>query len=344
VQGSGCHTSDGSIAGGWRYGASILAALALALALSAGEARAAVFCGKTITKDTKLKHDLVDCPADGLVIGENGITLDLNGHRIDGTGAPLSDGVATNSHAELLIKGGGGGRVTGFDTGILVTSGLDNRVNGVRVQGSAGIGVLIGSSNGATLRNSRIVGSKSYGVQVNASDDVEVSDNEVEGPENSGFGVTGISVSNSLSSGNVIRRNLLRGGPAGDWGILVHGGAQDTVVRKNVAKGWSQFGIEAYDSAADTTLALNKTVNNGADGIHIDGATGSRVVENLTRGNVGEGIELGQGSVEVGGNTALDNDGWGILVDGIGPVTDLGGNQAAGNGLGQCSGVACAPP
>jgi hypothetical protein len=90
VQGSGCDTSDGSIAAGWRYGASILAVLALAL--SASEARAAVFCGKTITKDTKLKQDLVDCPADGLVIGENSITLDLNGHRIDGTGAPSRTG------------------------------------------------------------------------------------------------------------------------------------------------------------------------------------------------------------------------------------------------------------
>jgi Right handed beta helix region len=252
--------------------------------------------------------------------------------------------VRTNSHAELLIKGGGGGRVTGFDTGIQVTSGLDNRVNGVRVQGSAGIGVLISSSNGATLRNSRIIGSKSYGVQVNASDDVEVSDNEVVGPKNSGFSVTGVSVSNSLSSGNAIKRNLLRGGPTGDWGILVHGSAQETGVRKNVAKGWSQSGIEAYDSAADTTLALNKTVNNGADGIQIDGADGTRVLENLTRKTGDAGIELGQGSVGVGGNTAIDNDGWGILVGGIGPVTDLGGNRAAGNDAGQCSGVACTPP
>jgi hypothetical protein len=43
-----------------------------------------VTCGETITKDTTLDNDLIDCPGDGIVIGADRITLDLNGHTIAG--------------------------------------------------------------------------------------------------------------------------------------------------------------------------------------------------------------------------------------------------------------------
>jgi len=43
-----------------------------------------------ITTDTKLANDLTACPGDGIVIGADNITLDLNGHMIDGDGLPSS--------------------------------------------------------------------------------------------------------------------------------------------------------------------------------------------------------------------------------------------------------------
>jgi hypothetical protein len=46
-----------------------------------------VSCGDTITADTTLDTDLVDCPNNGIVIGADDITLDLNGHTIDGNDA-----------------------------------------------------------------------------------------------------------------------------------------------------------------------------------------------------------------------------------------------------------------
>jgi hypothetical protein len=45
-----------------------------------------VGCGDTITTDTTLESDLVDCPNNGIVIGADNITLDLNDHTIDGDG------------------------------------------------------------------------------------------------------------------------------------------------------------------------------------------------------------------------------------------------------------------
>ncbi|HEX5923678.1 MAG TPA: hypothetical protein VFY45_07585, partial [Baekduia sp.] len=70
-------------------------ALTAALAVSAGPASASasttVHCGQTLTHSVRLANDLTDCPADGLVIGADGITVDLNGHTIDGTVAQTTD-------------------------------------------------------------------------------------------------------------------------------------------------------------------------------------------------------------------------------------------------------------
>ncbi|MFH1839633.1 MAG: NosD domain-containing protein [Nanoarchaeota archaeon] len=41
-------------------------------------------CGSTIYEDTVLTEDLLDCPDYGLIIGTNNITLDCDGHLIDG--------------------------------------------------------------------------------------------------------------------------------------------------------------------------------------------------------------------------------------------------------------------
>lgn len=50
-----------------------------------------VSCGQIITVDTKLANDLVDCPRHGIIIGADGITLDLNGHTIDGDATPIEN-------------------------------------------------------------------------------------------------------------------------------------------------------------------------------------------------------------------------------------------------------------
>ena len=74
-----------------------IAALTLAGALAGTGSAAAnsppstVKCGDTLTRSVKLTADLTDCPADGLVIGAAGITVDLNGHTIDGTVTQTTD-------------------------------------------------------------------------------------------------------------------------------------------------------------------------------------------------------------------------------------------------------------
>ena len=74
--------------------ASLAVILAVAVAGAMGGGRAPtshVGCGAVITTDTMLDSDLVDCANNGIVIGADGVTLDLNGHRIDGDGTQFAD-------------------------------------------------------------------------------------------------------------------------------------------------------------------------------------------------------------------------------------------------------------
>jgi hypothetical protein len=71
-----------------------------------GEAAQAVgvFCGQTLTASTTVANDLTNCPGDGLVIGAAGITLDLNGHTIDGQLAGF--GIRSDRFVNVTIEHG----------------------------------------------------------------------------------------------------------------------------------------------------------------------------------------------------------------------------------------------
>ena len=99
------------------------------LAFGASQASAShVSCGDTIIADTTLDSDLVDCPGNGIVIGADDVTLDLNGHTIDGDGGSNTnlngESVAGQSPAILIIDrvlnvmGGSGGDTITIDARI----------------------------------------------------------------------------------------------------------------------------------------------------------------------------------------------------------------------------------
>ena len=101
--------------------------------LASGPALAShVRCGDTITTDTTLDSDLVNCPNNGIVIGANNITLDLNGHIIDGDATPVDPcpegascdvGVDNSAgHSGVTVEGGS---VRQFSVGVLITGGAD---------------------------------------------------------------------------------------------------------------------------------------------------------------------------------------------------------------------------
>src|SRR4051794_34347377 len=107
-----------------------------AVVAAAGPAAAGTLgCGDIITVDTRLDSDLIDCPDEGLVIGADDITLDLDGHTIDGDGiSPVTCPVQgracdvgvdnTAGHSGVTIWGGS---IQQFAAGVVVSGGGGNQ-------------------------------------------------------------------------------------------------------------------------------------------------------------------------------------------------------------------------
>jgi hypothetical protein len=135
----------------FRYVVALLfVALAIPSAAQAGGRDVA--CGATITSDTKLRADLTNCPGDGLVVGKDGITLDLGGRTIDGSGAENGHGIRLNGRRGVKIKGG---TVQEFATGVGLDASDGNSLTGITVRGSAGRGVNALNGSDPAWRSSR---------------------------------------------------------------------------------------------------------------------------------------------------------------------------------------------
>src|SRR5215204_4147078 len=113
----------------------VILALAVAalVALSGAEAagQPQPKCGVTITADTTLHHNLINCPHNGIIIGADNITLDLNYHTIDGDGISSPEcecGVVNEGHDGVTVVHGS---VREFDGGVFVLRASHNRLLGI---------------------------------------------------------------------------------------------------------------------------------------------------------------------------------------------------------------------
>jgi hypothetical protein len=82
-----------------------------------------VFCGQVLTQSTLVRNDLANCLWDGLIIGANGITIDLDGHTIDGVG--LAAGIRNDGFDNVTIKNG---HVQEFDFGVMLNPGTTGNI------------------------------------------------------------------------------------------------------------------------------------------------------------------------------------------------------------------------
>ena len=189
--------------------------VALAPSADASASRDRVRCGDTITRDTKLKSDLVNCPGSGIVIGADDIELDLNGHTIDGDGVlgcteeEVCDlGVDnTAGHHGVTIEGG---RVREFATGIFVAEANDNRLRGLSLSNNLFGGLLLVGSTGTRIEGNSIsangVTTDEAGLIVFDSSEIRIQRNVVA--DNGDIGMFVINVNDSR-----VERNSVSGHP-----------------------------------------------------------------------------------------------------------------------------------
>jgi parallel beta-helix repeat protein len=119
-----------------------------------------VRCGDKITTDTRLDRDLVNCRNNGIVIGADNVTLNLNGHTIDGDGKTFAacprrkicdGGVVSVGHDGVTVKHGS---VHEFDVGALVGNARRNRVLGVSSSRNRFFGFVVFESARILVRDS----------------------------------------------------------------------------------------------------------------------------------------------------------------------------------------------
>jgi parallel beta-helix repeat protein len=250
---------------------------AAALALSAAGASAApvtLQCGDVVTHSVKLAADVVcqDDSSPGLVVGENGITIDLNGHTVRTVVSHSSQIGIDNSagHDGVTIRNG---TVMTFDTTILLDGASRNQIRNVNALAfGTGISVTGGGRNRITGSDAD---SRGNGIEVSGSPGTEVVHNQL----NSAFGTPLIVNSNRVlvarntsgniainsGFGNVVERNSLVGAGAAVDGLLVSGAASNTAVLRNTATGWGNDGIHVESSS--TLIVGNVANDNGNYGI-----------------------------------------------------------------------------
>jgi len=347
-----------------RHLASVLAIGGLLALASAANAQATpVTCGQTITHDTTLTVDLTDCAGDGLVIGADNITVNLNSHTIDGTVGQLpacdeppfgSDGIRAGGYDGLTIENGTVQQFAhGIEGGAEGEGVANSDLHGLVVRDNRFSGISFGS-NQLLNNHNRIVGNETYGngcgagIFLNDADGNRIADNRSH--DNQG-GIGVCCSPNNVIEDNVVARNS-------DTGIAIYfGNHSHNVVRHNSVSG-SEDGIFVgfADGSQDDVVVGNHSYNNMNGAITLENATGNHIAgnrldhsafgvlvfgdANVIAGNqvtdiadcpdfaspcgVGIGIAAGHGNVVQGNSVAR------ALVDGIAVVAFDPGSTTTG--------------
>jgi parallel beta-helix repeat protein len=272
-----------------------------ATAVGDGRARASqASCGDRITADTTLEQDLINCPNHGIVIAADGVTLDLNGHLVDGDGTPAADcnqreepcdfGLFNDGHDGVTVMHGS---VREFAAGVLfgtVTGrARDNRVLGVSSTRNQFTGIGFFSQVRGLVRNSSGDGSldrEGDGLALGDSHDVRIVNNSFRHNPHNGIG-------SFESSRNVIKGNLTSRNRA--IGILLEM-ADRNLVRRNRSVRDGEIGI--YVAPGNRNVIARNRVSHPrrgdeGRGIEVDGGDHNVIARNSVRGTRDTGISVG---------------------------------------------------
>jgi parallel beta-helix repeat protein len=306
-----------------------IAALGICCLLPAQATATHVQCGDTITHDTTLDFDLIDCPGAGIVIGAPELTLELNGHTVDGTqgkalGVGGSPGIDNGEgHDGVEIRGPG--VVRDFEVGVWLLNAGDNVVH--RLEASANLhGIFLAGPSGSRDMVARNVVSDNVFSGIALADEcvnnIAAGNNRIE--RNTAFQNSHGIVLTGCADGNLISRNTpFENGV----GILLsdsfgHAEIAENNVFRNAGSGIGSIELQK------ARIERNRVTENGRDGIEIDDHN-NLIQENVASRNALNGITVPHDNT-VTRNSADENGGFGIEAQ---PgVIDGGGNRASGNG------------
>jgi para-nitrobenzyl esterase len=244
-------------------------------AVPAASAAAATddLCGATIVENLKLDHDLV-CAGNGLIVGADGIKIDLRGHSITGSGGGVGISVAGRTNVSIS-----GGTVRNFEAGVRLAESTDIEIKHVEfAQNVDGVDSQLGS-RGITVKENLFQNNRSRGIMIRFAIENVVEENTFVGnrvgillfaavdakvKENlfSTSGLAGIRI-NVFATGNLIEENTVVSNPAGIEFLVTPTGSSigNALVENRIAM--NACGLKGPTDG--NTLEENSFESNGAD-------------------------------------------------------------------------------
>jgi parallel beta-helix repeat protein len=325
-----------------RFGALLLAwPASLVLSFTGAPAVAASpVCGDVVTTNVTLHADIENCSNNGLVIGADDVSINLNGHTISGDAidtescpdGPYCDvGILNVGHRDVKVFGG---TVRAFDVGFLAVEARSNLVRDLATsnQGNAGTGVVLAASTDSTIKDN-VHRDEWIGVLLAGTTDSHVTGNAVFG----GVGSSGIEL--YASSDNRVTNNRLdieHRTETVDAGFVILGSSRNSVRRNTVTGGAS--GIVLDSEAAANRIEHNRLADNG-NGIILTETDDTLVRRNVVTGTgvVGE-PETGFGLIVDGGdrnaierNSITDSRGPAMVIRTLNVITPAEDNRLIRN-------------
>jgi parallel beta-helix repeat protein len=268
-------------------------------------------CNQVVTADARLAADLTctkpadGTPLNGIIVGADGITIDLRGHTLTAPdsfntgpfprGTQNGVGVVVLGHDHVHVTNG---KLTGWTSGVVVRAienadptpdvpAVDNKVSDISVL-----------QCGTTGNNRRGIDVAEPGADGN-----RIVDNSVKGA-NCTAGIRLHEAARSTVRDNVVRVGT---GPVGD-GLVIDCGSAN-VIRANTLRSNGRYGVLIGQSPANT-ITHNKISDNLSHGIFLgppisgectpDAPTLNAIGANTISGNAGSGIKVGSASGLVG--------------------------------------------
>jgi parallel beta-helix repeat protein len=202
-------------------------------------------CGATILEDLKLDHDIT-CTGNGLIVGADGIKLNLQGHTIAGSG--IGTGINVTGRRDVSIFGG---TIRNFLAGVLVRESIDvvikdneliangdgvdlqanavaNTVKGNRFRDNLTRGIMSRSFSSAnTIKDNTFTGDR-VGILLFGARNSTVKDNTLS------FSIlAGIRI-NVIAGDNLVQENTVTASPIGiDFLITPTGSSTGNTLREN---------------------------------------------------------------------------------------------------------------
>ena len=176
-------------------------------------------CGQVVDGLVELNSDL-NCSGDGLIVGDDGTTIRLNGHTIRGPGPDSSKvGISVGNENGVTIEGPG--TIEQFQAGILASGAERTLITSMMLRGNQIAVFSTGTEGLQAMQN--IISKNSIGMASHSSSRLQLTENLISG--NALAGITFVNTRDAMISTN----NVLES----ENGIFVDAQSSDNTIDSN---------------------------------------------------------------------------------------------------------------